>query len=82
MRATKGCAPSIRLLLVAYPPWKAATLAGSSAETTTYVFIPLVIVYLIMPWGVLRTYVLGQPALGGGRTGGRIELYSWSAAEP
>jgi hypothetical protein len=51
------------LILVAYPLAKAGTLAGSPAEGTTYVFIPVIIVYLIMPWGyVFRTYVLGRPA--------------------
>ncbi|HEV7163987.1 MAG TPA: hypothetical protein VGO35_01185 [Gammaproteobacteria bacterium] len=52
---------SLWLILVAYPLWKAGTLTGSPAEGTFYVFIPVVIVYLIMPWGyVFRTYVLGR----------------------
>lgn len=52
------------LMLVAWPLWHAGKLAGSPAEQMTYVFIPVVIVYLIMPWGyVFRTYVLGRPPL-------------------
>ena len=52
---------SLWLILVAYPLWKTGTLAGSSAEGTFDVFIPIVIVYLIMPWGyVFRTFVLGR----------------------
>ncbi|HEY1992372.1 MAG TPA: hypothetical protein VGH71_07900 [Gammaproteobacteria bacterium] len=52
------------LILVAYPLWKAGTLAGSNAEANTYVFLPVILVYLILPWGyVFRTYVLGRPAL-------------------
>lgn len=50
------------LVLVAWPLWRAGKFAGSPAEQMTYVFIPVVVVYLIMPWGyVLRTYVLGRP---------------------
>ena len=53
------------LILVAYPLWRAGTFAGSSAEGTTYVFAPVIIVYLILPWGyVFRTYVLGKPPRG------------------
>jgi hypothetical protein len=53
---------SLWLILVAYPLWKADTLTGSPAEGTFDVFIPVVIVYLIMPWGyVFRTYILGRP---------------------
>ncbi|HEY4126960.1 MAG TPA: hypothetical protein VGN70_02840 [Gammaproteobacteria bacterium] len=49
------------LILVAYPLWRSGKFAGSSAEAMTYVFIPVVIVYLILPWGyVLRTYVMGR----------------------
>ena len=51
------------LILVPLPLWRAGTLAGSPAEAMTYVFIPVVIVYLILPWGyVFRTYILGRPA--------------------
>ena len=51
---------SLWLLLVAYPLWRAGTLAGSRAEGETYVFLPVVIVILIIPWGyVFRTYVVG-----------------------
>ena len=51
------------LLLVAWPLWRAGTLAGSRAEEMTYVFLLVIIPYLITPWGyVFRTYVLGRPA--------------------
>ena len=51
---------SLWLILVAYPLWRAGTLAGSPAEQETYVFLPVVIVILIIPWGyVLRNYVIG-----------------------
>ena len=51
---------SLWLILVAYPLWKAGTLMGSPAESTFDVFIPVIIVYLIMPWGyVFRNYVIG-----------------------
>lgn len=50
------------LILVAYPLWRTGALVGSPAEGTTYVFIIVAAVYLIMPWGyVFRTYVLGKP---------------------
>lgn len=52
---------SLWLILVAYPLWKAGTLTGSPVEGTFYVFIPIIVVYLIMPWGyVFRTYILGR----------------------
>lgn len=48
------------LLLVAYPLWRSGALAGSPAEGMTYVFIPIVIVILIFPWGyVFKHYVRG-----------------------
>lgn len=48
------------LLLVAYPLWRAGTLTGSPAEGMTYVFIPVVIVALIIPWGyVFKHFVIG-----------------------
>lgn len=51
---------SLWLILVAYPLWRAGTLAGSHAESETYVFLPVIIVILIMPWGyVFRNYVIG-----------------------
>ena len=51
------------LILVAWPLWRAGTLAGSKAEENTYVFLLVIIPYLILPWGyVFRTYVLGRPA--------------------
>jgi hypothetical protein len=53
------------LLLVAYPLWRAGTLAGSPAEGETYVFLPVIVVILIMPWGyVFRTYVIDLAARG------------------
>jgi len=49
------------LILVAYPLWKAGTLAASPAMDMTVVFLPVVIVALIMPWGyVVRTFVMGR----------------------
>lgn len=51
---------SMWLVLVAYPLWRAGTLAGSPAEGMFQVFIPIVIVYLIIPWGyVFKSYALG-----------------------
>jgi len=51
---------SLWLILVAYPLWRAGTLVGSSAEGETYVFLPVIIVILIIPWGyVFRNYVIG-----------------------
>ena len=49
------------LILVAWPLWKAGTLTGSPAMATTAVFLPVVIVVLIMPWGyVVREFVVGR----------------------
>ena len=51
---------SLWLILVAYPLWRAGTLAASPAAGMTYVFLPVIIVILIMPWGyVFRNYVIG-----------------------
>jgi hypothetical protein len=51
---------SLWLILVAYPLWRAGTLAASPAAGETYVFLPIFIVILIMPWGyVFRKYVIG-----------------------
>jgi hypothetical protein len=48
------------LMLVAYPLWRAGALAGSPAAAETYVFLPVGIVIVIMPWGyVFRKYVIG-----------------------
>lgn len=56
---------SMWLILVAYPLWRTGALVGSPAEGMSYVFIPIVIVYLIMPWGyVFKTYVLGRSQQG------------------
>lgn len=52
---------SMWLLVVAYPLWRAGALAGSPAEGMSYVFIPVIVVILIIPWGyVFKTYVLGR----------------------
>lgn len=49
---------SIWLVLVALPHIRAGTLAGSSAEATTYVYAPIILLALITPWGyVFRTYI-------------------------
>ncbi len=51
---------SLWLILVAYPLWKAGTLSDSPTVGTFYVFIPVIIVYLIMPWGyVFKNYIIG-----------------------
>ena len=45
------------LVLVAYPLWAESTLAGSAAEGITWVFFPVLLVVLIIPWGyVVRQY--------------------------
>jgi hypothetical protein len=46
------------LLVVAYPLWRAGTLAGSPAEEMAQVFMWVVVPAIAVPWGyVLRTYV-------------------------
>jgi hypothetical protein len=56
---------SMWLVLVAYPLWRDGKLAGSPAEGETYVFLPVVIVILIIPWGyVFKTYVVDLAARG------------------
>ena len=50
------------LILVAYPLWRDGKLAGSPAEGMTYVFVPVIVVVLIIPWGyVVRNYIVGVP---------------------
>jgi hypothetical protein len=50
---------SLWLAIVAYPLWRAATLAGSSAEELTYVFLAAPIFALFVPWGhVVRRFVI------------------------
>lgn len=45
------------LVLVAYPLWAEGTLAGSPAEGITWVFFPVLLVVLIIPWGyVVKQY--------------------------
>lgn len=52
---------SMWLILVAYPLWRTGALVGSPAEGMSYVFIPVIVVILIIPWGyVFKTYVLGR----------------------
>ncbi len=47
------------LILVAYPLIKADKLAGSSAEEMTYVFLPVLIPIVAIPWAyTFRTFVL------------------------
>jgi hypothetical protein len=47
------------LAIVAYPLWRAGTLAGSAAEPMTRAFIMAPVLMLVIPWGyVFRTYVL------------------------
>lgn len=46
------------LAFVAWPLWKAGTLAGSSAEQMAYSFAPVALLAAVVPWGyVLREYV-------------------------
>ncbi len=48
------------LLIVAYPLWKADKLAGSHAESMTYVFLLVIIAIVAVPWGyVFKSYVFG-----------------------
>jgi hypothetical protein len=47
------------LAMVAYPMWRAGTLAGSPAEEMARVFFAAPLIALIVPWGyVFRNYVL------------------------
>jgi hypothetical protein len=47
------------LAVVAYPLWRAGTLAGSPAEEMTKVFLMTPLLIAAVPWGyVLRHYVL------------------------
>ncbi|WP_386068006.1 hypothetical protein ACFJIW_00220 [Tahibacter sp. UC22_41] len=46
------------LAFVAWPLWRAGTLAGSSAEEMTYVFAIVPLLAAVVPWGyVWREYV-------------------------
>lgn len=52
---------SLWLAVVAYPLWRDGTLAGSSAEELTYLFLAAPVFALCVPWGyVLRHFVLLQ----------------------
>ncbi|WP_212003848.1 hypothetical protein [Chitinophaga sp. HK235] len=53
------CYKVLWLILVAYPLWSANQLAGSPAEGMTYVFLPVVLPILAMPWRyAFKKYVL------------------------
>jgi hypothetical protein len=46
------------LIIVAYPLWSAGTLANSSAEGTTSVFLWVLLPIVAVPWGyVIQNYV-------------------------
>jgi hypothetical protein len=50
---------SLWLAVVAYPLWRAGTLAGSSAEELTYIFLAAPVFALCVPWGyVVRHFVM------------------------
>lgn len=50
---------SLWLAFVAYPLWRAGTLAGSPAEEMAGVFLMTPLLVVAVPWGyVLRTFVL------------------------
>ena len=50
---------SLWLIVVAYPLWRAGTLAGSPAEAMTRAFIGVPVAMLAVPWGyVFRQYVM------------------------
>lgn len=52
------CYKVIWLILVAYPLWVSGTLTGSRAEGMTYVFLPVLMPILFVPWKyVFKTYV-------------------------
>ncbi len=47
------------LAVVAYPLWRAGTLAGSSAEELSYIFLAAPVFALCVPWGyVVRRFVV------------------------
>lgn len=50
---------TVWLLIIAFPLWRAGTLAGSPPEQMATVFIAAPFIALIVPWGyVVRNYVL------------------------
>jgi len=54
---------AIWLALVAYPMWRAGTLAGSQTEAIAQSFLALPLLVLVVPWGyAYRTYV-GWPRM-------------------
>ncbi len=71
---------AIWLATVAYPLWRAGTLAGSPAEEMTYVFLWLPLPIIAVPWAyVFRTYVMwpsrkSSPGAQPGRTQAAAEL--------
>lgn len=49
------------LFVVAYPLWKAGTLAGSQSDEMAHIFIGAPFIILIVPWVyVFKTFVLGS----------------------
>lgn len=51
---------SLWLLVVAFPLWRAGTLAGSPAEEMTGVFLMIPLPIIAVPWKyAVQTYVLG-----------------------
>jgi hypothetical protein len=52
---------SLWLAVVAYPLWRAGTLAGSPAEELTFIYLAAPVFALFVPWGyVVRHFVLLQ----------------------
>ena len=52
---------SLWLAVVAWPLWRAGTLAGSPAEELAWLFVAAPALALAVPWGyVLRHYVTGR----------------------
>jgi hypothetical protein len=47
---------SLWLAVVAYPLWHAGTLAGSSAEELTYIFLAAPVFALCVPWGYVARH--------------------------
>lgn len=54
---------SLWLLVVAYPLWRAGTLAGSNAEGMANIFVWIFIPIALVPWGYFwQSFVLNRPA--------------------
>jgi hypothetical protein len=57
---------TIWIFAVAYPLWRAGTLAGSPADEMAHVFIGAPFIALIVPWAyVFRNYVMSPKAASG-----------------